>query len=44
MLRLAHVSFRREARWLMIAAFALPVIGLLMAVVFPAVGRWLGWR
>ena len=44
MLRLSYVSFQREARWLMILALAVPAIGLLFAIVIPAVARWLGWR
>ncbi len=43
MLRLSYVSFRREAMWLMIAALALPVVAWVIAVVVPALSRWLGW-
>ena len=44
MFRLAHFSFRREARWLMLLVFALPVIAILAALAVPAVAHWLGWR
>lgn len=43
MLRLKHVSFEREARWLMILSLA-PVLGLLILIVIPALARWLSWR
>jgi hypothetical protein len=44
MLRLSYVSFRREARWLMLLAVAIPALGFLIAIVIPALARWLGWR
>ena len=38
MLRLSYVSFQREARWMMILAFAVPAIGFLFAIVDPCPG------
>ncbi len=36
-------TFKREAKWLL-ALSLLPVIGFLVAIVWPAIARWLGAR
>jgi hypothetical protein len=44
MLRLSHFSFKREAKWLMVWALILPLVGILLGLVIPLIGRWLGSR
>jgi hypothetical protein len=44
MIRLSDVSFQREARWLLFLTVVIPAVGFVIAVVIPAVARWLGWR
>jgi hypothetical protein len=44
MLRLSYVSFKREAAWLLVVGLGIPLIGVLAAIVVPALARWLGWR
>jgi phosphotransferase system glucose/maltose/N-acetylglucosamine-specific IIC component len=39
-----HFTFKREAKWLLILSLALPAIGILFAIVWPVVARWLGAR
>ena len=34
-------TFKREAKWLLALVVGLPVIGILVAIVWPAIARWL---
>lgn len=36
------MNFRREVRWMWIM-FAVPLVGILLAIVIPGLLRWLGW-
>jgi hypothetical protein len=37
--RFSGIDFKREARWLLIVAGLLPAIGILLAIVIPALFR-----
>ena len=37
-------TFKREAKWLVWLTVVPPAIGILIAIVWPAVARWLGAR
>jgi phosphotransferase system glucose/maltose/N-acetylglucosamine-specific IIC component len=41
---MCNFTFKREAKWLMVPTLALPAIGILLAILWPAVARWLGAR
>ena len=34
-------TFRREANWLLVLVVGVPALGILLAIVWPAVARWL---
>ncbi len=36
-------TFKREAKWLL-AISLVPVVGVLLAIIWPVIARWLGGR
>jgi hypothetical protein len=37
-------TFKREATWLLVLTVVVPAAGILLAIVWPAVARWLAAR